>query len=91
MIDYKEVIDRNFKRLEIGGDSVYFNTFGYEWFICEKTIQKLDRGKIVANWCPETRTIEIMKVVKGSVYGRITVKSIEQFDRINGFYNPVAV
>jgi hypothetical protein len=91
MIKYSEIIDRGFKRLDFGNDSVFFNTHGYEWFICEKVLQKLDRGKIVANWCPETKTIEVMKVVKGDVFGRISCKEIAHFDSINSFYNPVAV
>jgi hypothetical protein len=91
MIKYSEIIDRGFKRLDFGGDSVFFDEHGYEWFICEKLLQKLDKGKIVANWCPETKTIEVMKVVKGTVFGRISIDNVEQFDRIAAFYNPVAV
>jgi hypothetical protein len=91
MIKYKEVLDRGFKRLELGSDNVFFNEHGYEWFVAEKVIQKLNKGKLVATWCPETKTIELMKIINGDVIGRKTLKTIYEFDKIDVFFNPTKI
>lgn len=89
MIKYKETIDRGFKRRDFGNDSVWFDEFGYEWFITEKTIIKLKKGNISANWCPDTKTIEVMRLIDGLVKSRKTFKTIEEFDYLDSFLNPI--
>ena len=89
MITYKEVIDRGFKRKDFGGDSVWFDRYGYEWFICEKKLAKLSKGNITANWCPETKTIEVMRLIDGMVKARKSFGSIQEFDNFNEFLNPI--
>lgn len=88
MIKYKEVIDRGFKRINLGNDSIWFDEYGYDWFICEKKLAKLSKGNITANWCPETRTIEVMRLIDHKVKGRISFKNIQSFDEYDKFLNP---
>ena len=89
MIKYKETIDRGFKRRDFGNDSVWFDEFGYEWFITEKRLAKLSKGNITANWCPDTKTIEVMRLIDGLVKSRKTFKTIEEFDYLDSFLNPI--
>jgi hypothetical protein len=91
MIKYKETIDRGFKRKNLGGDKVWFDQYGYEWFVTEKRIAKLSKGNITANWCPETQTIEVMRLIDNQVVGRKSFKTIREFDEFNEFFNPVAI
>jgi hypothetical protein len=88
MIKYKETIDRGFKRKDFGGDKVWFDQYGYEWFITEKRIAKLSKGNITANWCPETQTIEVMRLIDNQVVGRKSFKTIREFDEFDSFINP---
>jgi hypothetical protein len=88
MIKYKETIDRGFKRKNLGGDEVWFDQYGYEWFITEKRIAKLSKGNITANWCPETQTIEVMRLIDNQIQRRKTFKTIEEFDEFDSFINP---
>jgi hypothetical protein len=88
MIKYKDTIARGFKRRDFGNDSVWFDEFGYEWFITEKRLAKLSKGNITANWCPETRTIEVMRLLDGMVKARKSFDTIEKFDEFNEFLNP---
>ena len=89
MIKYKETIDRGFKRRDFGNDSVWFDEFGYEWFITEKRLAKLSKGNITANWCPDTKTIEVMRLIDGLVKSRKSFKTIEEFDYFDSFLNPI--
>lgn len=89
MIKYKETLDRGFKRKDLGNDSVWFDEFGYEWFITEKVISKFKIGNITANWCPETKTIEVMRIINGLVKSRKSFKTIEEFDYLDSFLNPI--
>lgn len=89
MIKYKETLDRGFKRKDLGNDSVWFDEFGYEWFITEKRLAKLGKGNITANWCPETKTIEVMRLIDGLVKSRKSFKTIEEFDYFDSFLNPI--
>jgi hypothetical protein len=91
MIKYKETIDRGFKRRDFGNDSVWFDEFGYEWFITEKRLAKLSKGNITANWCPETKTIEVMRLLDGMVKARKSFDTIEKFDEFNEFLNPASI
>jgi hypothetical protein len=88
MIKYKETIDRGFKRKNLGGDKVWFEQYGYEWFVTEKRIAKLSKGNITANWCPETQTIEVMRLIDNQVVGRKSFKTIREFDEFDSFINP---
>jgi hypothetical protein len=88
MIKYKETIDRGFKRKNLGGDKVWFDRYGYEWFVTEKRIAKLSKGNITANWCPETQTIEVMRLIDNQIQRRKTFKTIEEFDEFDSFINP---
>jgi hypothetical protein len=88
MIKYKETIARGFKRKNLGGDKVWFDRYGYEWFITEKRIAKLSKGNITANWCPETQTIEVMRLIDNQIQRRKTFKTIEEFDEFDSFLNP---
>ena len=88
MIKYKETIDRGFKRKDLGCDEVWFDQYGYEWFITEKRIAKLSKGNITANWCPETQTIEVMRLIDNQIQRRKTFKTIEEFDEFDSFLNP---
>ena len=89
MIKYKETLDRGFKRKDLGNDSVWFNEFGYEWFITEKVLSKLKKGNITANWCPETKTIEVMRLVDGSIKAQKSFKTIDEFEEFDSFLNPI--
>jgi hypothetical protein len=88
MIKYKDTIDRGFKRRYLGGDQVWFDQYGYEWFICEKRLAKLAKGNITANWCPETQTIEVMRLIDGSIMERQSFSDIAAFDKFDKFLNP---
>jgi len=88
MIKYKETIDRGFKRKNLGGDKVWFDQYGYEWFVTEKRIAKLSKGNITANWCPETQTIEVMRLIDNQVVARKSFKTIREFDEFDSFINP---
>ena len=88
MITYKETIDRGFKRRDFGNDSVWFDMYGYEWFITEKRLAKLGKGNITANWCPETKTIEVMRLLNGTIYAQKSFDTIEKFDEFDSFLNP---
>ena len=89
MIKYKETLDRGFKRKDLGNDSVWFNEFGYEWFITEKVLAELKKGNITANWCPETKTIEVMRLVDGFVKAQKSFKTIDEFNEFDSFLNPI--
>jgi len=88
MIKYKDTIDRGFKRLNLGNDQVWLDQYGYDWFITEKRLAKLSKGNITANWCPETQTIEVMRLVGGEIYAQKSFKTIEEFDKFDSFLNP---
>jgi hypothetical protein len=88
MIKYTETIDRGFQRKDLGNDSVWFDEFGYEWFVTEKIVCKLKKGSITANWCPDTKTIEVMRLIDGTVKSRKSFKTIEEFDYLDSFLNP---
>jgi len=89
MIKYKETLDRGFKRKDLGNDPVWFNEFGYEWFTTEKVLAKLKKGNITANWCPETKTIEVMRLVDGFIKAQKSFKTIDEFDEFDSFLNPI--
>ena len=89
MITYKEVIDRGFKRKDFGGDEVWFDRYGYEWFIAEKKLAKLGKGNITANWCPETKTIEVMRLIDGMIMERQSFTNLAAFDKFDKFLNPI--
>lgn len=63
-IQYKQVIALGFKRKDLGGGSVFFDEHGYDWFIASKTLVKEQGCKIVANWHPETKDIEVLYLDK---------------------------
>jgi hypothetical protein len=91
MIKYKDTIDRGFKRFDLGNDQVWLDTYGYEWFICEKRLAKLAKGNITANWCPETQTIEVMRLVDGQIMERQSFSDIAAFDKFDKFLNPPSI
>jgi hypothetical protein len=86
MIKYKEAIDRGFKRNNLGYDSVWFDEFGYEYFIAEKQLAKLKRGEILANWSPETQTIEVMRIIDNTIRAKKIYTTIEEFDEFDSFF-----
>lgn len=63
-IRYKQVIDLGFKRKDLGGDQVFHDQHGYDWFIASKTLVKEQGCKIIANWHPETQEIEVLYLNK---------------------------
>ena len=62
MITYNETIERGFKRHDLGGDSVWFDKHGYEWFITQRTLFKNKKQEIIADWCPEEMAINIQRI-----------------------------
>jgi hypothetical protein len=86
MIKYKKAIDRGFKRNNLGYDSVWFDEFGYEYFIAEKQLAKLKRGEILANWSPETQTIEVMRIIDNTIRAKKIYTTIEEFDEFDSFF-----
>lgn len=81
MISYKQVIDRKFKRLDLGGDSVWFDIHGYEWFMCQKILFKAKKESIYASWQPDDLNVIVQRVTKdGSVKATISFGSIEEYD-----------
>lgn len=86
MIKYKEVIDRGFKRNDLGHDSVWFDEFGYEYFIAELQLAKLKRGEILANWSPETQTIDVMRIIDNTIRAKKIYTTIKEFDEFNSFF-----
>jgi hypothetical protein len=86
MIKYKEAIDRGFKRNNLGYDSVWFDEFGYEYFIAEKQLAKLKRGEILANWSPETQTIEVMRIIDNTIRAKKIYTTIEEFYEFDSFF-----
>jgi hypothetical protein len=91
MIKYKDTIARGFKRRDFGNDSVWFDQYGYEWFITEKRLAKLAKGNITANWCPETQTIEVMRLIDGRIMERQSFSDIAAFDKFDKFLNPASL
>jgi len=91
MIKYKDTIDRGFKRFNLGGDQVWFDMYGYDWFITEKRLAKLSKGNITANWCPETKTIKVMRLVGGHIQASKTFKTIEEFDKFDSSLNLIGL
>jgi hypothetical protein len=87
MIKYKEAIDRGFKRNDLGYDSVWFNEYGYEYFIAEKQLVKLKKFEILANWHPETQTIEVMRIVDSTIRAKKQFTTIEEFDEFDSFFS----
>lgn len=79
-IQYKEVLDRGFIRKDYGLDTVFFNQFGFEWFLCEKKITKLRKGELCASWCPIDRYITVNVVLKGDILSRKDFFLLEDFD-----------
>jgi len=88
MIKYKDTIDRGFKRFDLGNDQVWLDQYGYEWFITEKKLAKLSKGNITANWCPETKTIEVMRLIDGQIMERQSFSDLVAFDKFDKFLNP---
>lgn len=86
MIKYKEAIERGFKRNDLGYDSVWFDEFGYEYFIAEKQLAKLKRGEILANWSPETQTIDVMRIIDNTIRAKKIYTTIEEFDEFDSFF-----
>jgi hypothetical protein len=81
MIQYKEVKDRGFKRLDLGGDDVWFNIHGYEWFMCEKVLFKGKTESICASWQPDDMNVLIQRVTKdGNIKATVSFESIEEYD-----------
>lgn len=90
MIKYAEVIERGFKRVELGGDSVWFNEHGYEWFLCKKVLAKLKGDEqIIANWCPEDMGIDLLRVKKstGDILAKLAFDDINEFDNHAKIFN----
>lgn len=80
MIKYKEAIDLGFKRVD-GRDTVFENTYGYEYFFLEKYLLKAKKGvHILANWNPESMDIDLMKCDKdGNILSQLNFTDIEDY------------
>ena len=77
-IAYKCLLDKGFKRKNLGSDKVFFNEFGYEWFILSKKLAK----NWFMNWDPSTRKVELLKEDKaGFILIRERMKDEEEVDR----------
>lgn len=56
-IDYSDIMALGFTE-EIGSDSVYYNTYGYEYSIINKDLTK----KIYLDWEKETRLCKMVRI-----------------------------
>lgn len=81
-INYKEVIDLGFKRKDLGNDSVFFNQYGFEWFI---VIMKLKKG-IYAEWDCTTKEVELVHYEKENVIGRMPIVDLEHLKKMITFF-----
>ena len=91
MIKYKETTDIGFKRRDFGNDSVWFNEFGYDWFITEKLIIKKGKFEIIANWNPNMMEIEVMHIQNEIVVARMFFNDIEIYKSFESFFIPIAI
>lgn len=88
MIKYDETIQVGFERKNLGNDNVWFKEFGYEWFITEKIILKKGKFKIIANWCPDVKKIDVLHVQEARVIARRIFNDIESYKEFESFFIP---
>src|SRR5690554_6700576 len=81
-IKYKDVMDLGFKRKDLGDDEIFFNKFGFNWFI---VTLKLKKG-IKAEWNCETRKVELVNYEGHNVIGRMPVENLEHLKEIIEFF-----
>jgi hypothetical protein len=74
-------MDLGFKRKEMN-DSIFIKKNGYQWFI---VTMKLNKG-IVAEWCCENRTVELVRYKKSDVLQRMPVKSLDELKKYVEFF-----
>lgn len=73
-IEYCEVIKLGFER-EDPGDTVFFNEYGFEYFIVYLNVSK----GVSFDWCPITRKVEMLRGnKKGDLLARHKIKDIDE-------------
>jgi hypothetical protein len=85
-IDYEDVMKLGFERNDDGGDKVWFNRYGFEYFYVTKDIKK----HITADWDVITRKVELLYVDKGyNIKARMKIKDLDRLKEMINFLQGV--
>lgn len=83
-INFKVLKELGFN-VEYCDDSVFFDQYGYQWFIVEKSYLK---GRISIDWDSTTRTCELRRVTKkGDITMRIPIKDQDELEMWDDFFS----
>ena len=81
-INYKDVIALGFLRQQ-ETDHVFFNQYGFDWFIVDMKLQKGLR----ASWDCNSRLVELIRYDKEqTILGRMPIKDLEHLKETLAFY-----
>ena len=81
-IDYKTVIDLDFKR-EDQTDSVFYNEYGFNWFIVTKKLTK----RTYLDWDCNTRTVALKRIDKNhNIIGSLDIESFQKLENVINFF-----
>ena len=81
-IDYKTVIDLDFKR-EDQTDNVFYNEYGFNWFIVTKKLTK----KIYLDWDCTTKTVTLKRIHEDhNIIGSLDIESSQELEDIINFF-----
>lgn len=80
-INYKDVIDLGFERKN-ETDDVFFNEYGFKWFIVEMILTK----HILASWDCNSRLVELLRVDDGKILGHMPIENLQHLKDMLAFY-----
>lgn len=83
-IPYKEIIRLGFD-IETDTDKVYFDEYGFDYYIINKHLTK----KIYLDWAKETRLCEMIRLDNtrdNNIMARMPIKNLEHLEEIIDFF-----
>ena len=81
-IDYKTVMDLDFKRTD-QKDKIFYNKYGFNWFIVTKKLTK----RIYLDWDCTTRTVTFKRIDKDyNITGSLDIESSQKLKDIINFF-----
>ena len=81
-IYYDDVMSLKFKRID-SRDSVFFNQYGFEWFIVEKKLNK----RTYLDWNCVTNKVQLVRTDKeGYIIGKVNIRTLSQLKEVITFY-----
>ena len=85
-INYIDCIKLGFKK-ESSHDRVWFNQYGYDYFILSKTLVSNKKEYILLDWDLRTNFVRLIRCnVSGSILGSLPIENLEHLKQVDKFF-----